>query len=111
MEVITKTSTYELTKESDGFKLIKTAINQGETSFVRIGETFKYHKPEICSNCLCMGDIIHTSPIQNLTEVEKWLNEQFGLCPTCGIKLEVKLKNHKVIEVCPNYVNCHYKKV
>jgi hypothetical protein len=77
MKIITRTSTYELTRDPKGFKLVKTAITLGCYSTVAVGQTFYSPEPWLNeANGLEFGGVhggMHTSPITNADEVRKFL--------------------------------------
>lgn len=76
MKVITKSSEYELTKDSKGYRIEKTAIKPGCQSRVSVGMFYEdvriflagSHKDQ-----LLLGNL-GTSPVENVDEVRKWLD-------------------------------------
>ncbi len=79
IKVETETSEYELTQVENRLKLQKVSIKTGCISKVPVGETFFANVVEVSIYCigssrysLVFGDM-HTSPIKNVYEVNKWL--------------------------------------
>jgi hypothetical protein len=74
MDVITKTSKYELTKDEEGhFKLMKTAIKEGCESKVPVGEIFTGDYAEFNAfGNLYIGDM-RTSKVENRDDVLKFI--------------------------------------
>ncbi|KKM68157.1 hypothetical protein LCGC14_1463730 [marine sediment metagenome] len=75
MQVKTRTSVYELSKEGDQFRLVKISLKEGAVSRVNPGRAFTSKNIWINRAGGLDVDTMNTSPIENLEEVQQWLKD------------------------------------
>ncbi len=71
----TRTSTYELIRLKDGYRLVKKEMFPHCHSSISVGTSFDSSLAFITSSGGLGLDDMYTSPIENREEVERWLKE------------------------------------